>query len=75
MGERQILSLDEAAAVLKVGVPTLEELIAQGQLRTVGEGDSAGVRYDDLLIFLRDSQRATTEEGEPPATRLEGGLP
>lgn len=67
MSERRTLSLEEAAAVLKVGVPTLEELIAQGRLRTVRERNETCVLYDDLVTFLRDSQRASTEGGEPPA--------
>ncbi len=74
MSEPQILSLDEAAAALKVGVPTLEELIARGLLQTVRERDEIRVRYDDLVAFLRDSQRANVEDGEPPAARLEADL-
>lgn len=74
MSERQTLSLEEAAGVLKVGVPTLEELIARGILRTVREHDEICVRYEDLMAFLRDSQRATREEGDPPADRLKSDL-
>lgn len=75
MSERKTLSLDEAAAVLKVGVPTLEELIARGLLRTVRERDETCVLYDDLLAFLRDSQRASTEDGEPPAGQMGADRP
>lgn len=69
MSERQTLSVEEAAAALKVGVPTIEELIAQGVLRAIQERDETCVLYEDLVAFIRDSQRASTEDGEPPAAR------
>ncbi|HMQ29416.1 MAG TPA: helix-turn-helix domain-containing protein [Chloroflexaceae bacterium] len=74
MSERQTLSLEEAAAALKIGVPTLEELIAQGLLRVVREQDETCVLYEDLVAFLRDGQRASSEDGEPPAAQRDGGL-
>jgi excisionase family DNA binding protein len=71
MSERQTLSFDEAAAVLKIGVPTLEELIARGLLRTVREHGETCVRYDDLLAYLRDDQRAGFADEAQPAERHE----
>ena len=63
--QRNSLTLEEAAEVLTVGVPTIEELIAQGMLRARDEGGQRCVLYEDLLAYLRDSQRAWNEAGEP----------
>lgn len=71
--ERATLSLAEAADVLKVGVPTVEELIARGALAAHDEGGERRVRHEDLLAYLRASQRASTAGGEPPAGQLGGG--
>lgn len=72
--ERETLSLDEAAAVLKVGVPTVEELIARGVLSVQDEGGERCVLYADLLAYLRNSHRASTEDGDAPADQLDVGL-
>jgi excisionase family DNA binding protein len=71
MNERQTLSFDEAAAVLTIGVPTLEELIARGLLRTVREHGETCVRYDDLLAYLRDSERASLADDAQAAEQRE----
>jgi excisionase family DNA binding protein len=72
--QRETLSIEEAAGVLKVGVPTVEELIAQGVLNVRQEGDEDCVLYADLLAYLRQSHRASTEDGEAPANQLDVGL-
>ena len=59
--QRYSLSLEEAAVVLTVGVPTVEELIAQGMLRARDEDGERCVLYEDLVAYLRDSQRAQGE--------------
>jgi excisionase family DNA binding protein len=63
--QRNSLTLEEAAEVLTVGVPTVEELIARGMLRAHDEGGQRCVLYEDLLAYLRDSQRAGDVAGEP----------
>jgi excisionase family DNA binding protein len=46
-----------------VGVPTVEELIAQGMLRVHDEGGQRCVLYEDLLAYLRDDGRARDGAG------------
>ncbi len=59
--QRYSLSLEEAAEALKVGLPTIEELIAQGILRAQDEDGERCVLYEDLLAYLRDGQRSGDE--------------
>jgi excisionase family DNA binding protein len=63
--QRHSLTLDEAAEVLTVGLPTIEELIAQGMLRVQDEDGQRCVLYEDLLAYLRHSQRAPNGAGAP----------
>jgi excisionase family DNA binding protein len=63
--QRNSLTLEEAAEVLTVGVPTIEELIAQGMLRARDEDGQRCVLYEDLLAYLRDSQRSGEQADEP----------
>lgn len=72
--QKTTLSLEEAADVLKVGVPTIEELITRGALSVRDESGERCVLYEDLLSFIRASQRASTEDGDPPAGQLDAGL-
>jgi excisionase family DNA binding protein len=61
--QRHSLTLEEAAEVLTVGVPTIEELIAQGMLHVQDEDGQRCVLYEDLLAYLRNSQRAQNGAG------------
>jgi excisionase family DNA binding protein len=70
--QRYSLTLEEAAEVLTVGVPTVEELIAQGMLRAQEEDGQRCVLYEDLLAYLRHSRRAQGEAGD---LRASGSLP
>lgn len=71
---KEILSLEEAADVLKVGVPTVEDLIADGSLAAHDEAGVTCVRYDDLVAYLRISHRASSEDGDPPAAGKSTGV-
>lgn len=73
--QKESLSVDEAADVLKVGVPTIEALIADGALRAAQQQGETRVRYEDLLDYMRASQRASTEDGDSPADGLGAALP
>ena len=60
------LSLDEAASVLKIGVPTVQSLINRGLLHAQVEAGQPMVSYDDLLTFLRTDQHKLFNEGRQP---------
>lgn len=67
------LSLDEAAGVLKVGVPTVQSLINRGLLQAEQHGDQTRVAYAALVAFLRADQRTLLDTGgQPPDLGLTG---
>ena len=60
------LSVEEAANVLSVGVPTVQSLIDQGVLATHVREGQVVVPYDALLAFLRQDQRNLMEDEDQP---------
>ncbi len=62
----EFLSVEEAANVLSVGVPTVQNLIDQGVLTTREHGGEVVVPYDALLAFLREDQRKLMEDKNQP---------
>jgi hypothetical protein len=61
------LSLEAAANVLKVGIPTVQSLINRGLLTTRPECDPPQVPYAALLEFLRQDLRTLNDAGHQPA--------
>jgi hypothetical protein len=62
-----ILTLDAAANILKVGVPTVQSLIDRGILTAQTRQGQTIISYDDILRFLREDQRhLLQEEGQSP---------
>jgi excisionase family DNA binding protein len=61
--EPELLTLEAAADVLKVGVPTVESLIGSGVLAAQEEGGELMVAYTDLLDYLRAGQRDLMSDG------------
>ncbi|HEY1013936.1 MAG TPA: helix-turn-helix domain-containing protein [Herpetosiphonaceae bacterium] len=64
----ELLSLEQAADVLKVGVPTIRSLIDRGLLATEPGAEPPLVPTAALLAFLRADQRALLDEGGQPPT-------
>lgn len=62
----EFLSLEEAANVLSVGVPTVQNLIDQGVLTTHAREGQVVIPYDALLAFLREDQRKLMEAEDHP---------
>ena len=60
------LSLDEAANVLKVGVPTLQTLLNRGILTGQEREGQIVLSYDTILSFLREDQRKLLDAGGQP---------
>ena len=65
MDHQQWLSIAEAATLLKVGEPTVQQLIDQGTLQAEQHGDTMRVSEAALLAFLRANQQ-TLETGQQP---------
>jgi hypothetical protein len=62
-----ILTLDAAANILKVGIPTVQSLIDRGILTAQTRQGQTIISYDDILRFLREDQRhLLQEEGQSP---------
>ena len=61
-GARPLLTIEEAAAVLRIGRTTFYDLIKRGQLRTVHIGRSCRVTRAELDRYVQrlDSQQAAT---------------
>lgn len=59
-----LLSLDDAANLLKVGVPTIQSLINRGLLAAQDDGRIA---YADVLAFLRHDEQVLRELGHHPS--------
>ena len=69
-----LLTLDAAANLLKVGVPTVQSLINRGILTAQQRQGQTVVSYDDILRFLREDQRHLLEEhGQSPDLGLMSG--
>ncbi len=68
MDDRPVwLTLDEAANVLKVGVPTVQSLINRGLLPARIDAGQPLVAYADLLAFLRLEHHKLLDAGGMPA--------
>jgi hypothetical protein len=63
----ETLSLDAAANLLKVGVPTMQSLINRGMLTAQERAGQTVVAYDEILRFLRADQRQLLGDGAQPA--------
>jgi len=59
----EVLSVESAAAMLKVGVPTVESLISSGALSASHANGELVVAYDDLVDYLRANQRDLMGDG------------
>lgn len=59
----ELLTLEAAADVLKVGVPTVESLIGSGALIAQEQAGELMVAYPDLLDYLRAGQRDLMSDG------------
>lgn len=59
----ELLTLEAAADVLKVGVPTIESLVGSGALAAQERGGALMIAYADLLDYLRESQRDLMSDG------------
>jgi hypothetical protein len=69
-----MLTLDAAANILKVGIPTVQRLINRGILTAQMRQGQTVIAYDDILTFLRDDQRhLLQEEGQSPDQGLMSG--
>lgn len=72
--QRVWLSLEEAADLLKVGVPTIQSLINRGLLKTHQLEDRTVISIDMVLAFLREDQRKLfDDDGQPPDLGVSGG--
>ena len=58
------LTLEDVAAALKVGVPTVQSLINRGLLSADQRPGGLAVSQAALLDFLRADQRALMEDGQ-----------
>jgi hypothetical protein len=69
-----MLTLDAAANILKVGIPTVQSLINRGILTAQTHQGQTVISYDDILTFLREDQRhLLQEEGQSPDQGLMSG--
>lgn len=68
---QKMLSLEAAADVLKVGVPTIQQLIDSGALPAHEEHAQVRIAYEDLVAFLQADQRALFSEDAPVHERLD----
>ena len=69
-----LLTLEAAANLLKVGVPSVQSLINRGFLSAQIRDGQTVVSYDDILRFLREDQRQLLEEdGQSPDLGLMSG--
>ena len=64
MTVRRWLTRAEAADALKVGVPTIDQLIERGDLAAEMRDGEAQIAEEALLAFLRAEQQAI--ESQPP---------
>jgi excisionase family DNA binding protein len=55
--KQDLLTLEEAAFLLKVGIPTVESLIHRGMLAAEREGGAFTIRRQDLLAHMRRNQQ------------------
>jgi hypothetical protein len=69
-----MLTLDAAANVLKVGIPTVQSLINRGILAAQTRQGQTVIAHDDIVRFLREDQRhLLQEEGQSPDQGLMSG--
>jgi hypothetical protein len=69
-----MLTLDAAANILKIGIPTVQRLINRGILTAQTHQGQMVISYDDILTFLREDQRhLLQEEGQSPDQGLMSG--
>jgi hypothetical protein len=74
MERQQWLSIEETAAALKVGIPTVESLINRGLLETQSGSEPPVISYDAVLEFMRQNQRTTIgDEQLPPDLGISSG--
>jgi hypothetical protein len=60
------LTLEEAASLLKVGVPTIQSLINRDLLELDSEHEQPRIAYQAVLAFLRRDQQTLSEQGHQP---------
>jgi excisionase family DNA binding protein len=69
----QWLTLDGAAFILKVGVPTVESLINRGLLQAEDQGGETRIRREELVNLMRRNQQELDRE-EPHGLAQDFGL-
>lgn len=63
----QLLTYADASAVLRLSIPTLERMVANGTLRTVpGLGRSVRFAPAELLRFVEPTEATTTDAVSTP---------
>ena len=67
--ERDQLTVEEAAFLLKVGVPTVESLIQRGLLQAQERNSTCYLRREELVDFLRRNQRELDMNDESDAAQ------
>jgi excisionase family DNA binding protein len=72
--DQEYLTLEEAAFLLKVGVPTVESLIHRTLLPADERDGSHHIRRDDLVELMRRNQRELeqNDDGAPQDFGLMG---
>ena len=60
------LTLEEAASLLKVGVPTIQSLINRDLLALDAGHEQPRIAYQSVLAFMRRDQRTLSEQGHQP---------
>jgi len=56
--EPLVYNLSEVAQALRLGLSTVRNLVASGEMKTVKLGDRRLVRVEDLRAFLEDRSAA-----------------
>ena len=60
------LTLEEAASLLKVGVPTIQSLINRDLLALDAGHEQPRIAYQSVVAFLRRDQQTLSEQGHQP---------
>jgi hypothetical protein len=60
------LTLEEAATMLKVGIPTIQSLINRDLLELDSSQEPPRIAYHAVVDFLRRDQRTLSEQGHQP---------
>ena len=71
--ERDWLTLDEAAFMLKVGVPTVQSLIERGLLTASDADGEPRLQRQDIVVLLRRNQQELDHD-EPDELAQDYGL-